>query len=314
MSTALTAFLSHKSEDAALAQQLCGALENGGVRCWIAPRDIPPGRSWAEGIVEGINGCSAFVLLATTRSVLSREVLIELEQAHRLSRPIYTVMVDDPRLAGEITYYLTRLQWLETKSGGIDLAGSRLAEVLHGTKRWEAVATPPSLGRRIRSTLPSFAGALTAVIIGLLVLAVAFWYASHRVQRVIAEDYHSIGWTTLDDTPVQEAAGITAVGHVWLGDGNQPFSKVGLHIRLFAQGGTERMLDLSSHLPAQGTREAEFTFDLPPHVSAFATLLSVPKGSEWFCVKQRFDASSGQIISANNPTVSTVRDRSMCSR
>ena len=314
MSTVLTAFLSHKSEDAALAQQLCDSLEKGGVRCWIAPRDIPPGRSWAEGIVEGIDGCAAFLLLATTRSVLSREVLIELERAHRLGRPIYTVMVDEPRLTGEITYYLTRLQWLETKSGRIDQAGSRLAEVLHGTKHWEAVATPPSLGRKIRSTMPSFAGGLAAILLGFLLFSGAAWYALHRVQRSIGTDYHSIGWTTVEDMPVQEASGALAVGHVWLGDGNEPFSKVRLHLRLSTGEGTEQLLDLSSHLPADGTREAEFSFSLPSGVSAFATFLSVPNGSKIFCVAQRFTMSSGQMIRAGNPTVSTVRDLSTCVR
>jgi hypothetical protein len=313
MSSALTAFLSHKSEDAELAQQLCDAMEKSGVRCWIAPRDIPPGHSWAEGIVEGIDGCVAFVLLATTRSVLSREVLIELERAHRLARPIYTVMVDKPRLAGEITYYLSRLQWLETKSGGIDQAASRLAEVLHGTKRWDVVATPPSLGRRIRSTMPSFVGTLTAVLVGFLLFGAAAWYTLHHVQKTIATDYHSLGWTTLDTIPVQKGSGALVVGHVWLGDGNEQFSRVGLHI-LLSLGATERLIDLSSHLPQEGTREGEFSFTLPPDVSAFATFLSVPKGSQLFCVTQRFSASSGQVIRAGDPIISTVRDVSMCSR
>ena len=312
MSSAITAFLSHKSEDAVLAQQLCNAMETLGVRCWIAPRDITPGSSWAEAIVEGIEGCGAFVLLATTRSVLSRDVLIELERAHRLQRPIYTVMVDQPRLTGEITYYLTRLQWLEAKSGGIEQAGTHLAEILQGTKRWEAVATPPSLRRRIRSTIPAFVGAMAAVFFGLFLLGAAAWYALHRVQQSVAGDYHSIGWVTVNESQVQEPSGALAIGHIWLGNREQAFSKVGLQIRLSTKEGADRLLDLSSSLPADGTREAEFSFVLPAGVSAFTTHLLVPKDSALFCVTQQFAVSSGEIRD-RDLTVSTGKEVSMCS-
>ena len=33
-------FVSHASEDHALAEQVCALLEQRGLKCWIAPRDV----------------------------------------------------------------------------------------------------------------------------------------------------------------------------------------------------------------------------------------------------------------------------------
>src|SRR5688572_25696121 len=47
-------FVSHSAKDKAKADAVCDALEKGGVRCWIAPRDILPGANWATSILKAI--------------------------------------------------------------------------------------------------------------------------------------------------------------------------------------------------------------------------------------------------------------------
>ena len=46
-------FLSHSHADKVYADAICHRLEAGGIRCWVAPRDIRPSEDWAEapGIV-----------------------------------------------------------------------------------------------------------------------------------------------------------------------------------------------------------------------------------------------------------------------
>ena len=44
-------FLSYSSADAPAANAMCAALENKGIKCWIAPRDIAPGSHWGGSIV-----------------------------------------------------------------------------------------------------------------------------------------------------------------------------------------------------------------------------------------------------------------------
>ncbi|PYI97443.1 MAG: hypothetical protein DME98_08235 [Verrucomicrobia bacterium] len=45
-------FISYSSEDKLAADALCGALEAARIRCWIAPRDVVPARSYSGEITR----------------------------------------------------------------------------------------------------------------------------------------------------------------------------------------------------------------------------------------------------------------------
>jgi hypothetical protein len=47
------AFISYCSEDKKVADAVCGTLEANKIRCWIAPRDIGPGRTGAPPLSKG---------------------------------------------------------------------------------------------------------------------------------------------------------------------------------------------------------------------------------------------------------------------
>jgi len=40
-------FISYSSKDKAIAAALCAHLEKAQLKCWIAPRDIAPGKDYA---------------------------------------------------------------------------------------------------------------------------------------------------------------------------------------------------------------------------------------------------------------------------
>ena len=56
-------FVSYASQDSAVAEGLCAALERDGIACWIAPRDVRPGDFYADAIVQAINACQLLVLV-----------------------------------------------------------------------------------------------------------------------------------------------------------------------------------------------------------------------------------------------------------
>jgi len=45
-------FISHSSVDKNAADAICHALEQSGVKCWIAPRDIQPGANYGGEIIR----------------------------------------------------------------------------------------------------------------------------------------------------------------------------------------------------------------------------------------------------------------------
>jgi hypothetical protein len=69
-----TAFISHASEDREIAERICRFLEERGIHCWVAPRDVRPGRRYGEEIVSAIETADAVVLLLTENANKSKQV------------------------------------------------------------------------------------------------------------------------------------------------------------------------------------------------------------------------------------------------
>jgi hypothetical protein len=61
-------FISHSSHDKPMADAACAVLEQRGIRCWVAPRDIVPGADWGESIVDAIGAARAFVLVFSSHA------------------------------------------------------------------------------------------------------------------------------------------------------------------------------------------------------------------------------------------------------
>ena len=68
-------FISYSSKDRTIANMVCALLEERGHRCWIAPRDIIPGTSWGEAIIDGLKSSSVFVLVFSQHANTSPQIL-----------------------------------------------------------------------------------------------------------------------------------------------------------------------------------------------------------------------------------------------
>ena len=78
---AFDAFISYSSKDKTAADAACAVLEGAGIRCWIAPRDIPAGAPWSAAIIEGIEDSRVLVLVFSANANASDQVLREVERA-----------------------------------------------------------------------------------------------------------------------------------------------------------------------------------------------------------------------------------------
>jgi len=47
-------FISHSTRDKPVSDAVCAALENAGIRCWVAPRDLQSGRPFVGEITRAI--------------------------------------------------------------------------------------------------------------------------------------------------------------------------------------------------------------------------------------------------------------------
>jgi hypothetical protein len=178
------AFISHSEKDKTFAQMLLAALEERGARCWIAPRDIPPGGSYADAIMRAIEECSCFVLVYTANANTSPHVLREVERALKFERNIIPVRFDESQPSRSLDYLLATLQWLSvdtpaTKAGVVQAATQIAACIL--PEATPEVAAPPQVPTAERPTPErpesKGSGALKFVLLGIMVvllLATAF--------------------------------------------------------------------------------------------------------------------------------------------
>ncbi|VGO13255.1 hypothetical protein PDESU_01811 [Pontiella desulfatans] len=106
-------FISHASEDAAVAGKLVEVLEARGFLCWFAPREIGGGADFAEQIINGLEQCSVMLLLLTRRSAESPHVLREVNHAIGRNMQILPVRVEEFTLTKNMAYYLSHVQWID---------------------------------------------------------------------------------------------------------------------------------------------------------------------------------------------------------
>lgn len=106
-------FISHSSKDKQIADAICHYLEEHGIACWIAPRDVLPGNTWAASIVKALRGCTAMVLIYSKNSNSSDQVINEVDKAFSNNKMIIPFMMDETPFNDDFDYYLSRKHWLK---------------------------------------------------------------------------------------------------------------------------------------------------------------------------------------------------------
>ena len=123
-------FISAASQDRALAQQACNALEADGVECWIAPRDVTPGSDYPTEIVKAINGARLMLVVFSAAAASSKHVSRELERAVSKGVPILPLRIEDITPEGPFEYFLASAQWLDVFQERLDRQLPALVEAV----------------------------------------------------------------------------------------------------------------------------------------------------------------------------------------
>jgi tetratricopeptide (TPR) repeat protein len=104
--TGYDVFLSHAKEDTAVAETVCRALEDRGIRCWTASRDIVPGMVEGEAIMDAISRSRLMVVVNSTAASRSAFVVRDLNAAvsHRMG--IIPFVIEDMPLSDSLDYLI----------------------------------------------------------------------------------------------------------------------------------------------------------------------------------------------------------------
>jgi hypothetical protein len=106
-------FISYSSADREVADAVCRALEESGLTCWIAPRDVPAGKEWGDALLDAIKGSRAFVLIFSENANRSPQMRREVNYAIEKEVPVIPVRIEDTQPSDTMEYYLDITHWFD---------------------------------------------------------------------------------------------------------------------------------------------------------------------------------------------------------
>jgi TIR domain len=121
-------FISYASEDKSVADAVCASLESHSVRCWIAPRDVLPGVSYGEAIIEAILACRIMVLVLSSKSNLSPHIPKEIERAVSRGISVIPFRIEDVLPGKSLDYFIGSVHWLDALTPPLERHLERLAQ------------------------------------------------------------------------------------------------------------------------------------------------------------------------------------------
>lgn len=106
-------FISYSSLNKEAAQAICHVLEQYEIRCWMAPRDIPPGTDYGDVIDDAIKDCKVVIVLFSETAATSQYVKSEINVAFEEQKTIIPFRLDKTPLKGQNRLILNKTHWID---------------------------------------------------------------------------------------------------------------------------------------------------------------------------------------------------------
>jgi TolB-like protein/tetratricopeptide (TPR) repeat protein len=187
-------FISYASSNSAVAEAVREAMEETGITCWIAPRDVTPGASYAGQIIHAIDAAKVLVLILSQNAASSPHVLREVERAASKRHPIVSLRIDQAPLPADFEYFLNTSHWLDANGGDTARVLPKLVSAVRVAIQASAALpdSPPTAHIDARSAnMPTTTrtSIVVASVVGLAIAAFAgdrLWQSSHRTASAPA--------------------------------------------------------------------------------------------------------------------------------
>jgi hypothetical protein len=186
-STAYSAFISYASANRDKAEQICASLEERGLVCWIAPRNVRAGREYGDEIIQGLERSAAVVVVLSEAANTSVFVLREIERAVSKDINVVPVRIEEVTPSPGLELFISGTHWLDVWRGNWNDHMDRLVRDLDETP---AAGQPVAAFARRRSfeQPPSLRKVHVAAGLALVVAlsGIAIWSYSRGTQEVAA--------------------------------------------------------------------------------------------------------------------------------
>lgn len=165
-------FVSYASADKKVADALCAILEQRGLRCWIAPRDVVD-PTWAAALARAVPAAKAFCCVLSRSYSESPQTAREIDAAIAAGLPIVPLRIEDVSPSGAMAHYLRTIHWMDALTPPRKRAMQRLADQVAALLEIDGEEgrkqSPPSPPQPSRSRLP------LVIAVGVAAMALGIW-------------------------------------------------------------------------------------------------------------------------------------------
>jgi hypothetical protein len=175
-------FISFASADRAIADRLVRSLEQRGLSCWIAHRDIHGGENYQAQIPAAVEACAVMLVLYSRNAARSLEIPKEMVLARNHKKRLVPLRIEDHKPEGAFLYEFVTSQYLDLFTdfdSVVDILCTQLDD--HCSKAGEVAARTRQAAERRRRFSWMFRSALVAAA---CVCAAAAWKLAPALHAV----------------------------------------------------------------------------------------------------------------------------------
>ena len=148
-------------------------LRERGLNIWIDQEGIHGAKLWSQEIVNAIDGSKVFILFASAKAFLSKNVTKELALASESDKHILPIFIEDAEIPAAMKYKLAGIQHLVHEQGQTDQTVDNILRTLgnldiQSAEPQPTAVTPPPAATKSASKTPLVA---VALVVALAVIA-----------------------------------------------------------------------------------------------------------------------------------------------
>jgi hypothetical protein len=137
-------FISYSHADRKVADLICANLESKRIKCWVAPRDVPPGENYQASIIDAIDASSMMVLVFSAAANDSPHVIREITRAVSRGLVLIPFRIENVPLSKSMEYLISLPHWMEATEppmdDHIDRLAARILSVMKGQEHGDEKA------------------------------------------------------------------------------------------------------------------------------------------------------------------------------
>ncbi|MBN2833623.1 MAG: TIR domain-containing protein [Candidatus Delongbacteria bacterium] len=204
-------FISYSHNDKTIADAMCHYLESNNIKCWIAPRDIQGGDKWAQSIAAAIPSSNIFLLVFSSSSNISEQVMREVELAVSAKLIILPVKIEDIIPTGGMAYYLASVHWIDAVGDKNERKIKTLSDKIKTILLKVEKPKEQVKGKKLKINVPLWISLAVAIIILTSILLFAFRNSIFNLSQNMSETIESEPSTFANEVAAQTTEGITEI-------------------------------------------------------------------------------------------------------